>query len=328
MLTYPTITPTRSAQRDLLPPALGAGTLVERIGNTPLLRLQRLPEMVGVSPNVTILAKAEWFNPGGSVKDRAAWAMIRDGIERDLLTPNKWILDATSGNTGIAYAMIGAALGYRVRLCLPRNVSPERRRILQAYGADLVLTDPRLGTDGAQIEAQCLQAANPDRYFYPDQYNNPANWQAHYNGTGGEIWQQTEGQVTHFVAALGTSGTFMGTARRLKDENPAIIVATLQPDSPLHGMEGMKHMATARVPGIYDPQLADCHLTMDTETAQATTRDLARYEGLFVGPSGGAAVAAALALGRAVEAGVIVTILPDSGNRYLSEPFWQESDTP
>jgi len=324
MLTYPTITPIRHTQRDLLPPALGAGTLVERIGNTPLLRLQRLPALAGVSPAVTILAKAEWFNPGGSVKDRAAWAMIRDGIERDLLTPDKWILDATSGNTGIAYAMIGAALGYRVRLCLPRNASPERRRILQAYGADLVLTDPRLGTDGAQIEAQRLQAADPAAYFYPDQYNNPANWQAHYNGTGYEIWQQSAGLVTHFVAALGTSGTFMGTARRLKDENPAIIVGALQPDSPLHGMEGMKHMATVRVPGIYDPTLADRHLTMDTETAQATTRDLARYEGLFVGPSGGAAVAASIALARELDSGIIATILPDSGNRYLSDPFWGE----
>ncbi len=323
MLTYPTITPTRHDLRDLLPPALGAGTLVERIGNTPLLRLQRLPAAAGVSPNVTILAKAEWFNPGGSVKDRAAWAMIRDGIERGLLTPDKWILDATSGNTGIAYAMIGAALGYRVRLCLPRNAGPERQRILRAYGADLVLTDPRQGTDGAQIEAQRLQAADSNAYFYPDQYNNPANWQAHYNGTGREIWQQTGGEITHFVAVLGTSGTFMGTARRLKDENPAIVTAAVQPDSPLHGMDGMKHMATARVPGIYDATLADRHLTMDTETAQAITRDLARQEGLFVGPSGGAAVAASLALGRTLEAGMIVTILPDSGNRYLSDTFWE-----
>ena len=309
-------------------PAAAEGTagIVERIGNTPLIRLTRLPAAHGVAPDVEILAKAEWFNPGGSVKDRAAWSMIRDGERRGLLTPAKTILDATSGNTGIAYAMIGAALGYRVRLCLPRNASPERQRILRAYGADLVLTDPRTGTDGAQQEARRLQEAEPDRYFYPDQYNNPANWEAHYLGTGPEIWQQTAGRLTHFVAVLGTSGTFMGTARRLKELNPAIRVYAVEPDSPLHGLEGMKHMATARVPGIYDPALADEHMEIDTEAAQAMTRALAREEGLFVGPSGGAAVLASLRVARTLDTGVVVTILPDGGSRYLSDSFWIEEE--
>jgi cysteine synthase B len=323
MLSYETLFKTKN-DRDLLPPPLGAGTVVERIGNTPLLRLNRLPAGVGIAAGVSLWVKAEWFNPGGSVKDRAAWAMIRDGIERGALTPNRAILDATSGNTGIAYAMIGAALGFRVRLCLPRNASPERKRILTAYGADLVLTDPRNGTDGAQAEAQRLYAADPDRYFYPDQYNNPANSLAHYNGTGREIWEQTHGAITHFVAVLGTSGTFMGTARRLKDENPAIQVSAVQPDGPMHGLEGMKHMATARVPGIYDPGLADSHRTVDSDTAFGTARALARAEGLFVGPSGGAAVAAALALARTLDEGLIVTVLPDGGTRYMSEGLWAE----
>jgi cysteine synthase B len=323
MLSY------RSTQNQLspvLPPPArdGAETIVDRIGNTPLLRLARLPAAAGVAPGVEILAKAEWFNPGGSVKDRAAWSMIRDGERRGLLTPDKTILDATSGNTGIAYAMIGAALGYRVKLCLPRNASTERKRILLAYGAELILTDPRRGTDGAQQEARRLQAAEPDRYFYPDQYNNPANWQAHYEGTGREIWEQTGGRLTHFVAVLGTSGTFMGTARRLKEQNPQIRVYAVQPDSPLHGLEGMKHMPTALVPGIYDPALADEHLTVDTEAAQAVTRDLARYEGLFAGPSGGAAVLACLQVARTLDQGTIVTVLPDGGSRYLSDSFWDE----
>jgi cysteine synthase B len=323
MLSY------RSTQNQLspvLPPPArdGAETIVDRIGNTPLLRLARLPAAAGVAPGVEILAKAEWFNPGGSVKDRAAWSMIRDGERRGLLTPDKTILDATSGNTGIAYAMIGAALGYRVKLCLPRNASTERKRILLAYGAELILTDPRLGTDGAQQEARRLQAAEPDRYFYPDQYNNPANWQAHYEGTGREIWEQTGGRLTHFVAVLGTSGTFMGTARRLKEQNPQFRVYAVQPDSPLHGLEGMKHMPTALVPGIYDPALADEHLTVDTEAAQAVTRDLARYEGLFAGPSGGAAVLACLQVARTLDQGTIVTVLPDGGSRYLSDSFWDE----
>jgi cysteine synthase B len=323
MLSY------RSTQNQLspvLPPPArdGAESITDRIGNTPLLRLARLPAAAGVAPGVEIRAKAEWFNPGGSVKDRAAWSMIRDGERRGLLTPDKTILDATSGNTGIAYAMIGAALGYRVKLCLPRNASTERKRILLAYGAELILTDPRLGTDGAQQEARRLQAAEPDRYFYPDQYNNPANWQAHYEGTGREIWEQTGGRLTHFVAVLGTSGTFMGTARRLKEQNPQIRVYAVQPDSPLHGLEGMKHMPTALVPGIYDPALADEHLTVDTEAAQAVTRDLARYEGLFAGPSGGAAVLACLQVARTLDQGTIVTVLPDGGSRYLSDSFWDE----
>jgi S-sulfo-L-cysteine synthase (O-acetyl-L-serine-dependent) len=323
MLTF---RPTQNQIAPVLPPPAsdGAESIVDRIGNTPLLRLARLPAAAGVAPGVEILAKAEWFNPGGSVKDRAAWSMIRDGERRGLLTPDKTILDATSGNTGIAYAMIGAALGYRVRLCLPRNASAERKRILQAYGAELVLTDPRLGTDGAQQEAHRLQAAEPDRYFYPDQYNNPANWQAHYEGTGREIWEQTGGRLTHFVAVLGTSGTFMGTARRLKEQNPQIRVYAVQPAHPLHGLEGMKYMPTALVPGIYDPALADEHLTVETEAAQAVTRDLARYEGLFAGPSGGAAVLACLQVARTLDQGTIVTVLPDGGSRYLSDSFWDE----
>ena len=299
-----------------------AASIVERIGNTPLIRLARLPAAAGVPSTVEVLVKAEWFNPGGSVKDRAAWRMIRDGEQRGLLTRDKVILDATSGNTGIAYAMIGAALGYRVRLCLPRNASPERQRILRAYGADLVLTDPRNGTDGAQEEARRLQQADPARYFYPDQYNNPANWQAHYDGTGREIWEQTGRAVTHFVAVLGTSGTFMGVARRLKESNPAIQTYAVQPDGPLHGLEGMKHMPTARVPGIYDSRLADHHLTVETEAAQAMTRDLARQEGLFAGPSSGAAALAALQVARDLRKGVVVTVLPDGGGRYLSDSFW------
>jgi len=323
MLTY---RPTHDQLAPVLPPPArdGAESIIDRIGNTPLLRLARLPAAAGIAPGVEILAKAEWFNPGGSVKDRAAWSMIRDGERRGLLTPEKTILDATSGNTGIAYAMIGAALGYRVKLCLPRNAGAERKRILLAYGAELVLTDPRQGTDGAQQEARRLQAAEPDRYFYPDQYNNPANWQAHYEGTGREIWEQTGGRLTHFVAVLGTSGTFMGTARRLKEQNPQIRVYAVQPDSPLHGLEGMKQMPTALVPGIYDPALADEHLTVDTEAAQAVTRDLARYEGLFAGPSGGAAVLACLQVARTLTEGTIVTVLPDGGSRYLSDSFWDE----
>jgi S-sulfo-L-cysteine synthase (O-acetyl-L-serine-dependent) len=325
MLTYSSV-PNLTAD-PMAPAAPGrVASIVERIGNTPLIRLARLPAAAGVPATVAVLVKAEWFNPGGSVKDRAAWRMIRDGEQSGLLTRDKVILDATSGNTGIAYAMIGAALGYRVRLCLPRNASPERKRILRAYGADLVLTDPRNGTDGAQEEARRLQQADPERYFYPDQYNNPANWQAHYDGTGREIWEQTGGAVTHFVAALGTSGTFMGVARLLKERNPAIQTYAVQPDGPLHGLEGMKHMPTARVPGIYDPRLADHHLTVETEAAQAMTRDLARQEGLFAGPSSGAAALAALEVARDLRQGVVVTVLPDGGGRYLSDSFWGEPE--
>src|SRR5215831_3036227 len=247
--------------------------LVDRIGNTPLLALER----VGAEfPNVTILGKAEWFNPGGSVKDRAAYAMIRDGERRGDLRPGKVILDATSGNTGIAYAMIGASLGYRVKLCLPSSASPERKHILNAYGVEIVYTPGDEGTDGAIRRVREIYEAEPERYFYPDQYGNAANPAAHYNGTGPEIWEQTRGEITHFIAGLGTSGTFMGTTRRLREYNPAIRCISMQPDSGFHGLEGLKHMATAIVPPIYDPGLADRDIAMETEAAYAMAKRLGR----------------------------------------------------
>lgn len=301
------------------------GSVLDQIGNTPLLRLRRVVR--DVACGVEVYVKAEHLNPGGSVKDRAALAMILDGERRGLLTPDRIILDATSGNTGIAYAMIGAARGYRVALCLPKNASPERKRMLRAYGAELIETDPLEGTDGAQRRARALYESAPQRFFYPDQYNNPANWRAHYDGTGVEIWQQTEGRITHFLAGLGTSGTFVGTTRRLKEFNPRIQCVSMQPDSPLHGLEGMKHMPTAIVPGIYDPQLADQNVEVSTENAQRMARRLAREEGLFVGISSGANVFAALRLARELPAGsVVVTILCDGGERYMSEEFWNEED--
>jgi cysteine synthase B len=295
--------------------------LIELVGNTPLLRLERIARDVWP---VELYAKAEWFNPGGSVKDRPALNMILDGERAGRLTPGKTILDATSGNTGIAYAWIGAARGYRVRLALPKSASIERKRILKAYGADLVITDPGEGSDGAIREARRLYAQEPDRYFYPDQYNNPANWQAHYHGTGQEIWEQTQGRVTHLVAGLGTSGTFMGTARRLKELNPEIRAISMQPASPLHGLEGLKHMETAIVPGIYDPSQADEDLALETEDAYEMVRRLAAEEGLLVGVSAGAACAAALGVARRLRSGVVVTIFPDSGDKYLSERFWDD----
>lgn len=298
---------------------------MDQIGNTPLLRLRRITR--DLPAGVEIYVKAEHMNPGGSVKDRPALAMILDGERRGLLTPERTILDATSGNTGIAYAMIGAARGYRVALCLPRNASPERKRMLRVYGAQLIETDPREGTDGAQRHARALYEREPEKYFYPDQYNNPANWRAHYESTGVEIWQQTEGRITHFLAGLGTSGTFVGTTRRLKEFNPAIRCISMQPDSPLHGLEGMKHMPTAIVPGIYDPHLADENVEVSTEDAQRMARRLAREEGLFVGISSGANVFAALRLAHKLPRGsVVVTILCDGGERYMSEEFWNEDD--
>ncbi len=300
-------------------------SLPMQVGNTPLLRLANLPGQHGISSQVELYAKAEWFNPSGSVKDRAALYMIRDGEERGLLTPDKTIIDASSGNTGIAYAMIGAALGYRVEIYLPASASLERKQLLKLYGATVIETPAVLGTDGAILEAQRCYAQAPDRYFYPDQYNNPANWQAHYYGTGPEIWRQTEGRVTHFVAVLGTSGTFTGTARRLKEYNPAIQVIEVQPDSPFHGLEGMKHMPTAIVPGIYDPSLADEQVTIDTEEAQTITRALVREEGILAGPSSGAAVLAALQVAQDLQSGVVVTVLPDGGSRYLGDRFWGET---
>ncbi len=305
-------------------PLLGAGIL-ERIGKTPLVRLDRLTEHLR---GIQILGKAEWVNPGGSVKDRAASAIVLAARERGLLPPGRHLLDATSGNTGIAYAMLGAALGFPVTLAMPSNVSPERKQILGAYGAEVVWTDPNDGSDGAIRKARALAAADPDRFYYADQYGNDANWQAHYRGTANEIWQQTGGRVTHFVAGLGTSGTFMGTTRRLKEQNPAIRCISMQPDSPFNGLEGLKHMATAIVPPIYDPALADDNLEMETETAYAMARRLARTQGLLVGISAAAAAAAALEIAeqmaRRGEEGVIVTILCDSAEKYLSERFWNE----
>jgi S-sulfo-L-cysteine synthase (O-acetyl-L-serine-dependent) len=291
----------------------------ELVGNTPLLRLRRLAD---AAQGVEIYAKAEWFNPGGSVKDRPALSMILDGERTGRLTPDKIILDATSGNTGIAYAWLGAARGYRVKLALPQNASEERKRILQSYGAELILTSPLEGSDGAIREARRLYAETPDLYFYPDQYNNPANWQAHYETTALELWQQTAGRITHFIAGLGTSGTFVGTSRRLKELNPAIQCIAFQPDSPFHGLEGLKHMETAIVPGIYDTTLADANYEISTESAHDYARRLGKEEGLLVGVSAGAALACALKVARTIESGVIVTVFPDGGDKYLSERFW------
>ena len=299
--------------------------LLDRIGNTPLLRLERLTANL---PGIQILGKAEWANPGGSVKDRAASGIVADAQKRGLLKPGKHLLDATSGNTGIAYAMLGAAMGFPVTLCIPSNVSLERKRILAAYGANVVWTDPADGSDGAIRRARALAADEPEKYFYADQYGNNANWRAHYLGTANEIWQQTEGLVTHFVAGLGTSGTFVGTSRRLKELNPAIQCVSMQPDSPFNGLEGLKHMATAIVPPIYDPALADRNIDMETEAAYAMAKRLGRTEGLLVGVSSAAAVATCLHIAEEEAAhgreAVIVTILADSADKYLSERFWEE----
>ena len=298
---------------------------LERIGNTPLLRLERI---AAEFPGIQILAKAEWHNPGGSVKDRAALAIVRAAEREGLLSSGKSLLDATSGNTGIAYAMLGAARGFPVTLCVPANVSEERKRILRAYGANVIWTDAAEGSDGAIRRAQTLAEAEPDKYIYVDQYSNLANWRAHYEGTANEIWRQTEGGVTHFIATLGTSGTFVGTTRRLKELNPKIQCISLQPDSPFHGLEGLKHMATAIVPTIYDSKLADRDLGISTEAAYALVRRVAREEGLLVGISSGAALVGCLQvaeeLHRKKQEAVIVTVFADSGDKYLSERFWDE----
>jgi len=299
-------------------------TLEAQVGNTPLLRLYKTAVAHSLAPGVELYAKAEWFNPGGSVKDRAALNIIRAAEAGGQLRPGMTLLDSTSGNTGIAYAMLGAARGYRVQLTVPANASPERLAILRAYGAELLLTDPLEGSDGALVEARRLAAEDPT-LFYADQYNNPANWQAHYLTTACEIWQQTDGRITHFVAGLGTSGTFVGTARRLKELNPAVACVAAQPDSPFNGLEGWKHMPSAIRPGIYDEALADWNVTTRTEEAYAMARFLAREEGLFVGISSAAAVSAALQVARELDSGVVVTVLPDSGFKYLSERFWNEA---
>ena len=299
--------------------------LLDRIGNTPLVRMDRIAAHL---PGIQILAKAEWVNPGGSVKDRAASSIVADAQTRGLLKPGKHLLDATSGNTGIAYAMLGAAMGFPVTLCIPSNVSLERKRILAAYGANVMWTDPADGSDGAIRKARALAADEPEKYFYADQYGNDANWRAHYLGTANEIWRQTDGQITHFVAGLGTSGTFVGTSRRLKELNPAIQCISMQPDSPFNGLEGLKHMATAIIPPIYDAALADRNIEMETEAAYAMAKRLGRTEGLLVGVSSAAAVATCLQIAEEEAAAgreaVIVTILADSADKYLSERFWEE----
>ncbi len=293
----------------------------ELVGRTPLLEL---PSISAEVPRVDIFGKAEWYNPGGSVKDRPALWMIRDGEKTGALTPEKTILDATSGNTGIAYAWIGAALGYRVKLCMPKNASEERKKILGAYGVDFVLTDPDEGSDGAIREARRLYAEEPERYFYPDQYSNPANPRSHYESTAPEIWAQTNGEVTHFVAGLGTSGTFVGTAKRLKEYNPGVEAISFEPDSAFHGIEGMKHMESAIVPPIYDPTIADQNRAAGTEEAYEMVQRVAREDGILIGISAGAAVATALAVAREIGSGTIVTVLCDGADKYLSERFWEQ----
>jgi cysteine synthase B len=311
--------------------ALGLGetlghSLVERIGNTPLLRLDALTRDL---PGIVLLGKAEWYNPGGSVKDRAAANIVAEARLTGKLRPGQSLLDSTSGNTGIAYAMLGAAEGFPVTLCMPENVSRERKQILQGYGANIIYTDPGDGSDGAIRKARELARNHADQYFYADQYSNDANWKAHYHGTANEIWQQTLGRVTHFVSMLGTSGTFVGTTRRLKELNPAVQCISLQPDSSFHGIEGAKHMASAIVPKIYDPQLADQNLEISTEDAYAMARHVSRNAGLLLGISSAAAIVGCLKIARELplkrsQEAVMVTILCDSGDKYLSERFWTE----
>jgi cysteine synthase B len=307
----------------ILPSATApAHRLEAQIGNTPLLRLWNTAVAHNIPDTIAIYAKAEWFNPSGSVKDRAAFNIIRTAEENGQLQPGMTLLDSTSGNMGIAYAMLGAARGYKIKLTLPSNASPERITILKAYGAELILTDPLEGSDGAIVEARKL-AAEDATLYYANQYNNSANWQAHTKTTAPEIWQQTEGKITHFVAGLGTSGTFTGTTRRLKKFNPNIQAVAMQPDGPFHGLEGLKHMPSALKPGIYDEQVADAQVTVRTEDAHTMAHSLARSEGLFVGISAAAAVVASLNVAKTLTEGVVVTILPDNGFKYLSDKLWQ-----
>ena len=311
------------AAQVISPVKLGA-FLLDLIGHTPLLRLSRVTRDFS---SIEFCAKAEWFNPGGSVKDRPALSILQAGLASGDLRPGKTILDATSGNTGISYALIGAALGYQVKLCLPQSASHERKRILAALGAELVITPGDEGTDGAIRRVREIVAEHPERYFYPDQYSNPANWQAHYRTTATEIWEQTGGTVTHFVSALGTSGTFVGTARRLKEMNPAVRCVSLQPDAAFHGLEGWKHMATAIRPAIYDETIADENMEIPTEAAYKMVKRMAREEGLLVSPSSAAALLGCLEVARRLPRGqhaVIVTVFPDSASKYLSERFWDE----
>jgi S-sulfo-L-cysteine synthase (O-acetyl-L-serine-dependent) len=299
-------------------------SILQQIGNTPLLRLTKIGRDF---PNIDFYAKAEWFNPGGSVKDRPALSMIEAGLASGQLRPGKTIIDATSGNTGIAYAMIGAALGYPVTLCLPESASHERKRMLTAYGANLVMTPGEAGTDGAIRRVREIVTENPDAYYYPDQYSNPANWEAHYRTTANEIWEQTSGTLTHFVAGLGTTGTFVGTTRRLRELNPKIRFISLQPDSSFHGLEGWKHMQSAIRPAIYDDTLADQNLEVRTEDAYRLVKGLAREEGLLVSPSSAAALQGCFQVAKQIpksERAIVVTVFPDSAAKYLSERFWDE----
>jgi cysteine synthase B len=325
----PGSTPWQSPHKARATSALRGEAVLAAIGNTPLLPLDALiPDLPNIqSANVTLLGKAEWYNPGGSVKDRAAAAIVAEARRTGKLGDGKTLLDSTSGNTGIAYAMLGAALGFPVTLCIPENVSPERKRILQAYGANIIYTDPAEGSDGAIKIARQYAERHPDLCFYADQYSNDANWRAHYETTASEIWQQTQGSITHFVAMLGTTGTFIGTTRRLKELNPKIRCISLQPDSAFHGIEGAKHLPTAIVPRIYDPSLADENLEIATEDAHTMARRLAREQGLLVGVSAAAAIVGSLqVIGRLKEdqRATVVTVLCDSGEKYLSERFWNE----
>lgn len=298
-----------------------APTLLEAVGKTPLLPLERIG--AGLPPRVRLFAKAEWLNPAGSVKDRPARNILWRALEAGELGSGRGLLDSTSGNMGISYATFGAALGIPVTLTIPGNASPERLAILRALGAELHASDPLDGSDGAITLARQIYEAAPDKYYYADQYNNPANWEAHYESTGPEIWEQTEGAVTHFVAGLGTTGTMMGAGRYLREREPAVRLVAFQPDGPFHGLEGLKHMESANRPGIYDPELADENLSASAEEAHAMTRRLAREEGLFVGVSSGAAAAVALRVAGKLDEGVVVTVLPDGGYKYLSEAFWE-----
>jgi len=306
-----------------IPKRISKSSISDRIGNTPLLKINRITNVLK-DRDVEIYAKAEWFNPGGSVKDRPALRIIEDAEKSGRLNRDKIIIDSTSGNTGIAYALIGASKGYKVTLVMPQNVSEERKRIVRAFGAKIVLTDSLLGSDGAMIEAKRLVEEEPLKYFYADQYNNPSNWKAHYETTGVEIWEQTGGEITHFIACMGTSGTLMGTGRRLKEYNPDIQVISVEPSTPIHGLEGMKQMSTSIVPGIYDDHFPDRKLMVDTEDAYTAVKRLAAEEGFFVGYSSGAALVASLKVAGEIDRGLIITIFPDRGDRYLSTSFWAD----
>jgi cysteine synthase B len=298
--------------------AVPAIHILDLVGNTPLLDLNHLARRLGISPKIGVYAKAEWLNPGGSVKDRAALRIVEEAEDTGALTPDKILIDSTSGNTGIAYALIGAVRGYRVSLVMPANVSAERKALVRVYGAQLIESDPLEGSDGARRLVRELVAADPERYFYADQYNNPANWRAHFDTTGPEIWNQTQGRITHFVAGLGTTGTFMGVGRFLKNVQPGVQLVAVQPEDELQAIEGLKHLETAIVPGIYDAELADARRHVSAETAWDMARRLGREAGLFVGLSAGAAAAAAFDLARELHRGVVVTLFPDAGNKYVS----------